>query len=71
MRMPKIEIVTDDECIKVLKSGCIGMLTMYHWRLKGRNGEIVCHSENYTPKSDARRAARKAVELMAKAEIAS
>lgn len=27
----------------------------WHWRIKGRNGEIVCSSESYTRRSSAKR----------------
>jgi uncharacterized protein YegP (UPF0339 family) len=35
----------------------------WRWRLRGANGEIVCQSEGYVSRYNARRAARRLVEI--------
>lgn len=37
---------------------------LWWWRLKGANGEIVCTSETFKRKGNAKRAASKAIDLM-------
>lgn len=41
----------------------------FFWRLRARNGEIVCVSEGYESKSNAKRGAIRAVQLMADATL--
>lgn len=57
-RTPKLEIVHGQ-----------GVHSAYYWHLLGGNGQIVCVSESYTTKSQAKRSAKRAKELMAIAKI--
>lgn len=41
----------------------------YYWRLKGGNGEILCHSEVYTTKQSAERGADTAKRIAPTATI--
>lgn len=41
----------------------------YYWRLKGGNGEILCHSETYTTKQSAERGAETANRIAPAASV--
>lgn len=44
----------------------------WYWRLLAKNGQVIADgAEGYASKGNAKRAARRARELMAKAEIAA
>lgn len=43
--------------------------TGYFWRLKGSNGEILCHSEVYTTKQSAERGAETAKRIAPGASV--
>lgn len=47
----------------------LGDTNLHFWRLRARNGEIVCTSEGYETKSGRKRGAERAVELMADAVL--
>ncbi len=41
----------------------------WYWRLRSRNGEIVCQSEGYSTKQGAKRAARRLAAIAALAVL--
>ena len=49
MRMPKFEIFQGAPA-----------KNKWFWRLKGGNGEIICHSQGFDTKSNAKRACKQA-----------
>jgi uncharacterized protein YegP (UPF0339 family) len=52
------------QLVTKVKRGYNPNRTSYFWRLKGKNGKTLAHSENYYQKSNAKRMAIKITEDM-------